>query len=703
MENSLFAPGQWIWTPTRQKNDYAVFVKDIALPEIGTPLRILISASFYYELWINGEFVARGPVHGDPQWCQYDELSFTPSAETKVLCATILVHHEDAYVHSVLPAPAGVVALFEVGDVHIGTDASWKCLPLEMWSQRVKKRGWAVGYPEDYDATQEPDGWDSKIFNVATTDSWPNAVPVENADAIWGNYQKRMTPYLKRSLIEPTHFDSFLAPGEGAQAINEVSSYCDEETLTPIERKVLYTPENFQTQLQQANALTFDLGHEHIGFYDFDIEAPEGTIIEVSGSELLHDGRPWIVHKGTHYSIRYRAKSGRQRFTSFGWSGFRYLHFVVRGDAQKVKIHHIGCLERKVPLELKSTFTTSDKELQRIFDLCRRTLEVGVQEHLIDCPTREQAQYWGDAVFIAQSWWKGADERSYLEWYLACFLNVPFDENGQISSVYPGNHTVLLDYSLIPLIGQRFFKENTGAFYQPQATLNKAMQLKCWYDDRLDVDGLVAFDFEELKANNVINFIDHPGIGWHDFPHRGIDRQGVSGTLNLFYCGFLQVLAEIARDLKAPQSAAIQKQAEQLAQTLRTKYFDGEVFYDAIDNGVRSDGTSWQTNALAVYFDVVTGQEATTVMRSMLERYDSVCRCSPYFHFFFLPAMRKAGLEEEAIELIKREWKMMLDRDATTTWEGFCGDEKDSLCHPWSTAPYLFFLESNERKDNHES
>lgn len=142
------------------------------------------------------------------------------------------------------------------------------------------------------------------------------------------------------------------------------------------------------------------------------------------------------------------------------------------------------------------------------------------------------------------------------------------------------------------------------------------------------------------------------------------------------------------------QAASFQQQADRLAQAIRTEYFDGAVFHDAKENGTLSEGTSWQTNALAVYFDVVTGPEATAVMRAMLERYDSVCRCSPYFHFYFLPALRKAGLVPEAVELIKREWNPMLERDATTTWEGFCGDEKDSLCHPWSTAPCLFFLET---------
>jgi hypothetical protein len=80
-------------------------------------------------------------------------------------------------------------------------------------------------------------------------------------------------------------------------------------------------------------------------------------------------------------------------------------------------------------------------------------------------------------------------------------------------------------------------------------------------------------------------------------------------------------------------------------------------------------------------------------MRAMLAGYDRLCRCSPYFHFYLLPALARTGLAAEAEALIEREWGPMLAAGATTAWEGFQGDAKDTLCHPWSTAPYLFLLE----------
>jgi alpha-L-rhamnosidase len=698
-----FSVARWIWYEEPSSNAYALFARTVALPDPAAPVRIRITASYHYELYLNGAFVARGPVHGDPRWCQYDELEYVPQDGEPLLHVAILVHHSSGtHLHYLLPAPGGVIAEFRAGDLCFGTDTSWACLPLEMWRDDVPARGWALDYGEDYDATREPAGWQAKIFTPETTGSWARALLVEDADAIWGGYQERMTPRLKRRFIAPLRFKAFRAPGEGARDAGDISRYCDEEELVLAGGDAPFDLGAANEALQEANALTFDLGREHVGFYAFEIEAPAGVVLELSGAELLRGGRPWIYRKGTCYSLRYRTRAGRQRFVSFSWNGFRYLHLVVRGSTEGIRLHRIGCVERRAPLTCVRSFHSDDEELQQIFDLCRYTLQVGVQEHLIDCPTREQTQYWGDALFVAQSLWDGFGERSYLEWYLECFLHVPFRENGQISCTYPGEHITLLDYSLIPLLGQRFFVERTGSYHKPEETLRRAMRLKRWHDGHLagPDGGLVSFDYQAYAGQGLRNFIDHPGVGWHNFPHPGIDRDGVSCPLNLFFYAFVRTLSEIAAHLGRPEAPGLAEQAAQLRQAIRQAFYDGRVFHDAGQDGIVSDGTSWQTNALAVCWDVIQGKEAARAMKEMLAGYDRLCRCSPYFHFYFLPALRKAGLEQEAIELIKKEWRPMLERGATTTWEGFLGDEMDSLCHPWSTAPFLFLLESGNSADD---
>lgn len=692
----IFGAAQWIWTGESSSPPYAALIKTVSLPSSGgDPIRIRITASSYYELYLNGSFVGRGPVSGDPLWCLYDELHYTPAPDAVNLHIVVVVHNATApTILALRPAPGGLLAAFDGADLALGTDATWKFLTLPMWSSDTPKRGWAMGYAEDYDAEREPAGWPKRIFSTSVVESAPNATPIPHPETIWAGYEPRSTPYLHYQSLAPARFTAYHAESEGAEKMADIGPHNDTEPLVPVLTNQDFDIDTVNAVLSRANALTFDLGKECIGHFEFEVDAPAGRIIELSGAELLRDGRPWTVRKNTQDTIRYRTREGQQQFHSFGWTGVRYLHLVVRGGTDGITIRKIGCRERRPALLQSRPFHTDNPTLQAIFDLCRRTLEVGAQEHLIDCPTREQAQYWGDAVFIAQSLWRGFGEESYLRWYLDCFLHVPLNEIGQISSVYPGNHASFPDYSLIPLLGQRFIRENTGSFYRVQETCNKALSLKTWYDSHRGDDGMLEVPVQWREGNiSLVNFIDHPGLGWHDFPHPGIDREGVSCPLNLFFYIYLTTLSELLAEAgRVTESAEIDQQAGSLAATIRERFFDGTVFHDAWKDGVLSEGTSWQANSLAVYFGLIQGEEATVAMREMLARYDKVCRCSPYFHFYFLFALRSAGLANEARGLIEREWKPMIEGDATTTWEGFAGDEKDSLCHPWSTPPYLYLI-----------
>jgi len=686
---------EWIWSSREVDNQYVIFAKALPGPRVGK-LRIRIAASHQYELYLDGRFVARGPVPSDPAWIQYDDLQVEwPEGAHRAVLAVLVHHARGAHIASQMPSRGGLLVQVQGDGLYVPSDETWHYLDLPMWRQGVPERGWALGYCEDYDARLEPEGWSQKRWTDRQLASWPLAVAVPDADRIWGGYTARMTPMPQRGYAAPSAFRAWRAPSPGAEDVGGISEYDDTEPLHPVGEWQPYTTEALNDLLGQANAFTLDLGEERVGHYDLVLQAPAGVTVELSGAELLRDGRPWIYRKGTRYSVRYTTRDGAQRFHSFSWSGFRYLHVVLRGQgASQVRIHRAGCLEKRVRMRPKARFATKDRLLQRIFAMCQHTLAICAQEHLIDCPTREQAQYWGDGVFIAESLWVGFGEPSYLQWYLDCFIHVPFFDNGQIRCIYPGVHSTLLDYSLIPLLGQRFYKAHRGTFYRPEETFAKAMRLKEWYDARLDDQGLVSFDYEAYARQGLRNFIDHPGIGWHNFPHPGIDRQGTSCPLNTFYYGYVRTLAEIASELGRPERTPLREQAERLAETIVSTFHDGVVFHDAIDQGRLSEGTSWQTNALAVYLSLVSGEAATRAMRAMLEGYDRLCRCSPYFHFYFLPALRMAGLHQEALALIAREWGPMVEAGTTTTWETFSGDEKDSLCHPWSTAPFLYLLTS---------
>ncbi len=692
MPDSPFDDAKWIWSPNHLKNHYALFVKDLELSRKGRELEVWITASYHYELFVNGEFVNRGPVHGDPEWCLYDHLKHKLNGERTLHVAVVVYHWSDTDVQYQRPAPGGLIARFKEGKKAMTTDESWKCIDLDMWSQVVPERGKALPYCEDYDARFEPEGWDQKRFPKYATEVWDDAVPVEKADEIWKDYQERITPYLTRNFVRPKRFRGWKVAQQGARHIGNVPEICDSEDLEMVIEWSSFDLGASNALLHEANAMTFDLGRERVGFYTIDIDAPLGTVIEMSGAELLQGDRPWISRNDTINTARFASRGGRHTFTTFAWTGLRYLHVVIRGDAEQCRIHRVGCIERQAAIRVRRKARTKDRKLRRIFNICRHTIDVTAQEHLIDCPTREQSQYWAGTLFVAQALWAGYDEPSYLEWYLECFLRVPFNEHGQLAAVYPGGGQTFLDFSLVPVLGQRFYREKKGEYYKPEDTIDKALRLKSWYNSHTNKEGLISFRFDSMAEKDLINFIDHPGMERHEFPHPEIDRNGTSCPLNLFYYGFVETLAEMAGETGREEADDLKKEAEHLKAAIREEFFDGDVFHDTKRRTKRSESTSWQANSLAVYFDVVTRAEAETILNRMLDEYDDLCRCSPYFYFYMLPALAKAGMMREARDLIKDEWGKMLKGGSTAAWETFNGDVSDSLCHSWSTAPLLFLI-----------
>ena len=64
----------------------------------------------------------------------------------------------------------------------------------------------------------------------------------------------------------------------------------------------------------------------------------------------------------------------------------------------------------------------------------------------------------------------------------------------------------------------------------------------------------------------------------------------------------------------------------------------------------------------------------------------------PYFGFYILAALYKAGKDELALRYVRERWDVYIKAGATTTWEG--GEESPrtggSLCHGWSGAPAFY-------------
>ena len=142
--------------------------------------------------------------------------------------------------------------------------------------------------------------------------------------------------------------------------------------------------------------LVLDFGKETIGYFEFDLDAPAGTILDGSGFEGIDDGGIfWTMN--TRNSFRYVCREGRQVFRSHERRGFRYLSLTLRSFDRPVRIRHISNYMATYPVAQVGHFACSDETLTKIWEVGAYTVRLCMLDTYVDCPTYEQVYWVGDA------------------------------------------------------------------------------------------------------------------------------------------------------------------------------------------------------------------------------------------------------------------------------------------------------------------
>ena len=174
------------------KNIFTYFRKTFDYPGGGKKVVAHISADSRYRLYVNGQYLGRGPARFDPTWPYYDEFDIASVLRPGKNVIAVLVHYYGEktgwYLGGVRPG-----LLFECsiegaggGPTLVKTDATWKYLRAPMWDQHAPRVSSALGFTELYDAGKEVEGWNLPEFDDS---SWqrPHVISRESGDQPpWG-------------------------------------------------------------------------------------------------------------------------------------------------------------------------------------------------------------------------------------------------------------------------------------------------------------------------------------------------------------------------------------------------------------------------------------------------------------------------------------------------------------------------------------
>ncbi len=118
------------------------------------------------------------------------------------------------------------------------------------------------------------------------------------------------------------------------------------------------------------------------------ITAPAGLKIDIQ-TDLVTNIRDQFLR------AEYITREGRQNFELPGWLNGHEVRYIL---PEGVTVHAIQYRETGYNADFAGRFQCDNKRLNTLWEKARRTLYVTMRDTYMDCPDRERAQWWGDAV-----------------------------------------------------------------------------------------------------------------------------------------------------------------------------------------------------------------------------------------------------------------------------------------------------------------
>lgn len=452
------------------------------------------------------------------------------------------------------------------------------------------------------------------------------------------------------------------------------------------QRAMLQNPNLLRNLPEAYDAVTllFDFGREVLGRPLIELTAPAGTVIDLTYSERLHDGKSDPGYQGTRMAERFITKRGHQIFHAMHPRGMRYLEVIIRRPPKALEFHRVGITRALYPVESTGRFRCSDPKLERIWELGQVTQAVCMEDAYLDCPWRERGIYTGDLL---------------VEYYtnLACFGDhalmrrstaLMFQTQGENLLLAPCSHGLPAgrhpDYSGIAIIALWHYWARSGdlslAREQQEVVAGVLRGLR-----QLEAEGLPLIDGEHL----------HPYLD-----NARVERGGINFPLNAILYEAHRKGAELFALLGDGQRAEeTERHAKRMRTALRKLFFDSGcgLFLDRRpQDGSEVANPSAVGNILALLFEVADRRQTPAILdfveARMLNNFGGQnptrtrdYHVSPYFSYFALEVLYRHGRADSALRYMRRFWSYMLRRGAWSCWEFF--SQTCSLCHAWSSAP----------------
>ena len=660
----------WLGSAPEGRQVYAAFRKRFELAEAPETASLRLFADSRYILWINGEYMERGPCRFDPISPEYDTMDIGRFLRPGTNAIAVLVHYYHDGKSSSDPVPIngrmmrhapGLTARLDLTlprgrTMVLRTDRTWRGTTRTRFLPSPAGQGedtWS-SIPDRIDARIETGDWAAPDFDDS---SWEQAVPVDGQK--WGALRARSIPRLRETLIEPLLLlDTASKPLADAFPINLVA----------------------------GGEVVIDAGRFVQAYTVLEFDAEEGSRIETEHAQRYYQTgrRPSESYGRVN---RYIARAGRQTYVSGDTFGFKYL--VIRVAAGRVRLSQVRVINRVYPFDVLGRFQSDDDRLNRLWQYSVNTVRICSEDAYVDCATRERVEWMADGYVQAYRVTRVAlagpgpeglprfgDPRLLRN--LLRHIGQSAQPDGRVKAHHPSDrwdiHGYIEDYACLWIQAIREYYDHTGDLDLARELWPAVRGQLQWFLDRRTERGLV-------KARDFV----YPGSNPLCY------KVGEGTTLNAYLVRSLQDAAFLAGRMGVRAQERIYATA---AQGLRDSI--NQHLWDEAAGTYRGGFIEGQLQALtlpaafiSLDFDIAPPARRSRVQEWLLAHHQEYGGLPYAFQFLFeaLYGIDTQDADRRVLDIIRQKWSAMAEGETQTVWEGFGPGEN---CHESGSVPAYF-------------
>jgi len=422
-----------------------------------------------------------------------------------------------------------------------------------------------------------------------------------------------------------------------------------------------------------------DFGRTWVGGVSYDVaDASAGDRVDIRFGEVEtsvgSQSVKYQLSTGNTYQDVATLTDGRQTLETWGMRVFRYVEII--GAPEPITKENLHALALVYPFdEDASSFTSSDENLNQVYQLSKNTIESLNVNFFTDSWTRERTNYEADG---------------YLQQMSSLYLMEDLSLARYSMDYFEGNRTWPTEWPIYIVLAVHDAWNQTGDLSQVAGyydNLQEKMPTE-WIDAET---GLVG---KSSGSDGCNSRTDCDIVDWPTSQRDGYQFRQYNTVVNALSYRAMRDMAAMAEALgKEADAATYTEQADALRDAMNELLYDEE--RGAYDDGMSADGAltghfALHGSAFALAFGVPEPDETARVADFVA---DKGMACSVYCAGFSISGLFDGGRADAAVDQLTADgtssWMNMIARGAGSTAEAWDESQKSNLTysHPWAASP----------------